>query len=356
MAASTLNSNIMIIPPARLIQFSNQCLIQSGVPVEEATIITQTLIEADARGIHSHGLMRLPLYVQRIQMRLNLPAAKVTTVRDSGATALLDANHSVGQVAATQAMDLAISKAREHGLGAVVVRNSNHFGIAAHYALKAVAKHMIGLAASNTTPLMPPTGGAEKILGNNPLAIAAPSGNPFPLLLDMALSNAALGKILHAKTQGICIPEGWGADREGRPTTDPAAVTDGGFLLPVGGPKGFGMALMIELLTGVLGDSQFSKLIPSMYDLTLKQSIAHIMLVIDVTRFIDLDRFRDLASQLSGYVKGAAKATGVTELYLPGEIEFQAEKHRMASGIPIEPKVLGELNQLAETLGVGGLS
>lgn len=342
----------MTIPASTLLEFSNQCLAKVGVPPDEAALISGTLVEADARGVHSHGLMRLPLYVSRIQKGLNRPAARIESVNDQAATALLDAHHSAGQVAAAHAMDLAIAKAVKFGVGAVGVRNSNHFGIAAHYALKASAKDMIGFAACNTTPLMPPTGGAEKILGNNPLAIAAPSDNRFPLLLDMALSNAALGKILHAKTIDASIPEGWGADRNGSPTTDPAAVLNGGFMLPVGGPKGFGMAFMIELITGVFGDGQFSKTLPSMYDLTQKQSISHFMLVIDVGRFLEIRRFRMLASQLSNYVKNAARAEGVSELYLPGEIEFKKEKERMATGIPIDPKVLDELNLLADTLGV----
>lgn len=199
---------------------------------------------------------------------------------------------------------------------------------------------------------MPPTGGAERILGNNPVAIAAPCDNEYPLLLDMALSNVALGKILYAKSKGTSIPEGWGADKQGRMTTDPAAVLDGGFILPVGGPKGFGLAIMIELLTGVLAGGQFSKLIPSMYDLTCKQSISHLMLAINVSHFIEVDRFKLLASQLSGFVKGAIRAEGVEELYLPGEIEFRTEKKRRLEGVPMEEKILRELKNLAETLQI----
>jgi LDH2 family malate/lactate/ureidoglycolate dehydrogenase len=310
------------------------------------------MIEADARGIHSHGLMRLPIYIQRIERGLIIPASNVVVVRENGATATLDANFSAGQVAAAQAMDLAIAKAEQYGIGAVSVRNSNHFGIAARYALTASRRNMAGIVMSNTAPLMPPTGGAEKILGNNPLAISVPTGNTYPLLLDMALSNAALGKILFAQTKGASIPEGWGADRQGKPTTDPAEVLNGGFILPVGGPKGFGLALMIELLTGVLADSQFSKMIPSMYDLTQKQSIAHFMLVINVAHFIDIDRFKQLAGLLSSYVKQAVKAEGVSELYLPGEIEFAAEEKRRQTGIPMEEQVLEQLRQLAESLQV----
>lgn len=353
---STWNFENMNILPNLIAEFSNQCLTRVGVPLHEADLITRTLIEADARGIHSHGVMRLPLYINRMQKGLNRVSAKIETVNDYASTALLDAHYSAGQVAGVRAMDLAIAKASESGVGVVVVRNSNHFGIAAHYALMAAEKNMIGIAATNTTPLMPPTGGAEKVLGNNPLAIAAPSSNPFPILLDMALSNAALGKILHAKTTGSAIPEGWGADKNGNITVDPEAVLDGGFIMPVGGPKGFGLAFMIELLTGVLGGVQFSKTLPSMYDLSQKQSVSHFMLVIDVARFIEISHFKQLSTTLSSYVKNAVRAEGVTELYLPGEIEFRMEKERMESGIPIDEKVLDELDSLAKSIGAPALN
>lgn len=346
----------MNIQASEMIRFSNSCLAHAGVPEQEAQTITNTMIEADAKGIHSHGLMRLPIYIQRIRHGLMLPVSNVTVQRNTNATAVLDGNFSAGQMVATKAMELAIAKAEQYGIGAVSAKNSNHFGIAAHYALKASRANMIGIVMSNTTPLMPPTGGAEKVLGNNPLAIAAPSNSAYPILLDMALSNVALGKILYAQTKGVPIPEGWGADSSGKPTTDPSAVLNGGFILPAGGPKGFGLALMIELLTGVLADGDFSKSIPSMYDLTQKQSIAHLMIVINVAHFIDIERFKSLAAVLSSYVKNAAKAEGVAELYVPGEIEFRQEEQRMTEGIPVDDRVLEELRALARSLGVAALN
>ena len=253
-------------------------------------------------------------------------------------------------------MDMAIEKANEYGIAAFEFKNSNHFGIAAHYALKAAENDMIAIVMSNTAPLMPPTGGAEKVLGNNPLAIAAPSSGKNPLLLDMALSNVALGKILFAKNKGTEIPEGWGSDKNGIPTTDPSSVLDGGFILPVGGPKGFGLALMVELLTGVLSGGDFSKMIPSMYDITQKQSISHLMIAINISSFMDVNTFKDLSETLGSYVKNAIKAPGVSELYLPGEIEFGVGEKRLKSGIPISEGVLEDLNKLATLMGVAPLS
>ncbi|MBT2757860.1 Ldh family oxidoreductase [Mesobacillus foraminis] len=341
---------------SRLRDFSNSILQKAGVPDQEADVITATMIEADARGIHSHGLMRLPIYIERIQKGYIRKEAQVTVEKDQKGTALIDGHYSAGQVVATKAMDMAIEKAGEFGIAAVSVKNSNHFGIAAHYALKAAEEDMIAIVMSNTAPLMPPTGGAEKVLGNNPLAIAAPSDGKNPVLLDMALSNVALGKIIFAKNNGVSIPEGWGADKNGSPTTDPAAVLDGGFVLPVGGPKGFGLALMVELLTGVLSGGDFSKMIPSMYDTTQKQSISHMMIVIDISSFMEVGTFRRLSSTLGEYVKQAARAPGVEELYRPGEIEFGVEASRMENGIPVSDGVLDDLNKLAVSLGVQPLS
>jgi LDH2 family malate/lactate/ureidoglycolate dehydrogenase len=346
----------MDYPALELREFSNQVLVKVGVPDNEADIITSTMIEADARGIHSHGLMRLPIYVERMEKGYVKKEAVITVETDRRGTAVLDGHFSAGQIVATKAMDMAIEKAHEYGISAVSVKNSNHFGIAAHYALKAASQNMIAIVMSNTAPLMPPTGGAEKVLGNNPLAIAAPSNGKNPVLLDMALSNVALGKIIFAKNKGIPIPEGWGVDNNGRPTTDPVAVLDGGFILPVGGPKGFGLALMVELLTGVLSGGDFSKMIPSMYDLSQKQSISHLMIAIDISFFMDVERFKSLSKDLESYVKNAVRAPGVEELFLPGEIEFGVEDKRMMSGIPVSEGVLEELNKLAHSLGVAHLN
>jgi LDH2 family malate/lactate/ureidoglycolate dehydrogenase len=342
----------MEIHRSKLMEFANRCLIAVGVPEQEASIISNSLVEADARGIHSHGLMRLPIYIQRMEKGLIRREAKMVVEQENRAAVVLDGNHSAGQVVATYAMNRAIAKAEEYGIGAVAVKNSNHFGVAAHYAMMASHKDMIGIVMSNTAPLMPPVGGAEKIIGNNPFAMAAPTDHKYPLVLDMALSQVAFGKILYAKSKGLSIPEGWGADKNGNGTTDPRAVLEGGFLLPLGGPKGFGLALMIEVVTAVLAGGAISKMIPSMYDLTQKQSISHLMVAIRIASFTEPDRFKQMASVLSSYVKEAKKASGIDEIYLPGEIELSLEEKRNESGIPISDNVIAELNRLAETLQV----
>lgn len=346
----------MVIQASKLLSFSTACLTKIGVPQEEAELIATTMLHADARGIQSHGIMRLPVYVKRIQNGLVRRKAIITPLRDEKATLLLDAHGSMGQVAGVKAMERAVEKAAEYGIGFVLVKNSNHFGIAAHYARMASMQGMMGIVMSNTAPLMPPPGGAEKVLGTNPLAIAAPTTGKFPFLLDMALSQAAFGKIIYAQAKGTAIPAGWGADREGKPTTNPSAVVKDGFLLPLGGAKGFGLALMIELLTGVLSGGAFSKMIPSFYDVTQEQEIAHVMIAIQISSFMEVEHFKQHASILASYVKDAVRASGVEELYLPGEIEFLQEIDSLQKGIAISEQVLTELANLADSLGVPALS
>lgn len=346
----------MYIQQDKISSFSNQCFTKLGMPKEEAEVITNVLLEADLREIHSHGFMRLPIYIERIQKGLIREKAEISYEKNSGTMALLDGNYSAGQVAAYQAMEASIKKAEQSGIGLAVVKNSNHFGISAYYSMMAAKKNMIGIVISNTAPLMPSIGGAEKVIGNNPISIAAPVREGAPLVLDMAMSNTAFGKILYAQEENKNIPEGWGVDAMGAPTTDPDKVVNGGFLAPVGGPKGFGLALMAEVLTGVLSGGDFSEMIPSMYDVDKKQSISHFMLSIDIGKLIPLELYYSNIEQLSSYVKNSKKAKGVDDIYLPGEIEFLKEKKNNIQGVPMQEKTFNKLNELAEELKIDGLT
>ncbi|EWG09967.1 Ldh family oxidoreductase [Cytobacillus firmus] len=337
-------------------QFSNRLLMQVDVPQDEAEIITEVLLEADLREIHSHGFLRLPIYVERIQKGLITNKVNLNAEQENPVLALLDGNYGAGQVVAHKAMEISIEKAEESGIGLVAVKNSNHFGITAYYSLMAAKQDKIGIVISNVAPLMPAIGGAEKVIGNNPISIAAPAGEGDPIVLDMALSNTAFGKILFAKEKNQPIPEGWGVDAKGVPTTNPDDVINGGFLSPVGGPKGFGLALMAEILTGVLSGGHFSKMIPSMYDVKQKQSISHFMLTIDIKQLIPLEIYYSSVKQLVSYIRDSKKAEGTDRIYLPGEIEFLKEKRNKESGVPMEEKTFSSLNELARTLGVDELT
>lgn len=342
----------MNINPDKIRHFSNQLLMKVDVPQEEAEIITEVLLEADLREIHSHGFLRLPIYIERIQKGMITNSVHINVEQENPVLALLDGNYGAGQVVAYKAMEKSIEKAEQSGIGLVAVKNSNHFGITAYYSLMAAKKDKIGIVISNVAPLMPAIGGAEKVIGNNPISIAAPSAEEDPIVLDMALSNTAFGKVLFAKEKNQSIPEGWGVDAKGIPTTDPNDVIKGGFLSPVGGPKGFGLALMAEILTGVLTGGHFSKMIPSMYDLNQKQSISHFMLTIDIKQLIPLEIYYSGIKQLVSYIKNSKKADGTDQIYMPGEIEFLKEKKNLETGVPMEEQTFHNLNELAKNLGV----
>lgn len=346
----------MFVEIEQIRKFSIQCFSEVGMPENEAEIITEVLLEADLREIHSHGFLRLPIYIERIQNGLIKNKAHLTIAMENESIAVIDGEYSAGQVVAYKAMEKSIEKSENSGIGLVAVKNSNHFGISAFYSLMATEKDKIGIVISNVAPLMPAIGGAEKVIGNNPLSIAAPSGTPEPVVLDMALSNTAFGKVLFAKEKGQDIPDGWGVDSKGKPTTNPDDVINGGFLSPVGGPKGFGLAFMIEILTGVLSGGQFSKMIPSMYDVTQKQSISHLMITIDIKQLIPLDLYYSSITQLISYMKESKKAEGVNEIYLPGEIEFLKEKNNREKGVPMQEQTFNKLNDLAKELNIKGLT
>lgn len=342
----------MFINRTHISDFSNACLEAVGVPSEEAQIVTDVMLEADIREIHSHGLLRLPTYVERLQKNLMRNKALITVENQTSAITLLDGHGSIGQVVAHEAMLQSIKQAEDTGIGLVTAKNSNHFSIASHFSMMAAEKGMIGIVLSNTAPLMPAVGGAEKVIGNNPLSIASPSDQNDCIVLDMALSNSAFGKILDAQARNKKIPDDWGLNKRGLPTTNPGEVIDGGMLLPVGGAKGFGLALMIEILTGLLSGGQYSKLIPSMYNMETEQSISHTMISIDVKKFLDIELFYAHLNELISFVKATKKSPHTDEIYLPGEIEYLKAEQNERRGIPINNELLQSLNNLANKLNV----
>src|SRR5690625_2129663 len=307
----------------KIYNFAIECFTKVGMKEEDAKLVTDTMLIADHRGINSHGFLRLPIYIERIKKGFINVNPVIKHVNDNTSISLMDGDYGAGQVVGKKAMDNSIKKAKESGLGLTVVKSSNHFGIAAYYASLATQENMIGIVISNVEALMPAVGGAEKIIGNNPNSIAAPSyAGKDPIVLDMALSNVPFGKILMAQTKEESIPEGWGVDKNGLKTDDPNAVVNDGFLLPMGGPKGFGLALLTEVLTGVISGGQYSKTIKSMYDLEEKQSISHFMLAIDISFFSEMDEYVSRIENLESFVKDSKKAPGVEETFLPGEMEF----------------------------------
>ena len=296
------------------------------------------------RGIPSHGVMLVPMYLDRLRAGSVSPWEEAEVVDQHGAITVLDARHALGQLTGDQAMGLAVERSREYGVGVSVVRHAFHFGGAYRYALAAARAGCIGIAAANTRPLMPAPGGAEAVVGNNPLAIAAPVADGVePIVLDMALSEAAVGKIRLAAQEGREIPVTWATDAQGRPTTDPEAAI-AGLLLPIGLHKGYGLALMVDVLTGVLAGGGFGQRVNGLYaDVAVPSDAAHLFVALDLAAFGSVGSFHERVAALAAEVTGAARAPSVDRLYLPGE---QAAERRAAAardGVTLDPGTVDAL-------------
>lgn len=323
-----------------------------GFSETAARTVADSLVEADLRGVTSHGVMLVPMYVDRVRAGSVSRKEQADVLVDLGAIAVLDAGDALGQLTGDQAMAMAIAKAKAYGIGAVTVRGAFHFGGAFRYVESAAAQGCIGIAAANTRPLMPAVGGAKPVVGNNPLAVGVPlSGRP-PVVLDMALSEAALGKIRLAAAEGREIPPTWASDAEGKPTTDPRAAI-AGMLLPAAGHKGFGLALIIDVLTGVLSGGAFGQSVRGLYaDVSVPNDCAHFFLALDVAAFGDPAGFAERIARLAVEVTGSPMAPGVERLYLPGQIEAERRAAAVKDGVQIEASVLDALRRTASEVGV----
>lgn len=309
----------------RVSELRNLCirrLRNVQVPENEAEIISDILIEADQRGVHSHGVVCLPRYIDLMERGKMQKKLQYQILTDSESVIILDGNHSNGQLLGAQGMKLAIDRARIYGIAAVGIRNSNHFGAGAYYSKMAALKGMIGITISTGAPTMAPWGGAERIIGNNPIAIAVPVKEKDPLILDMAMSVVAFGKITNMEKQGIpYIPEGWALDKEGKETTDISKVYS---VIPVGGYKGYGLALMIDILAGILiggatgaraGDDQ--------------DGPSQMFVAMDISKYGNEKSFnQDLADRIQE-IKSCRLSEGTKEILMPGELENITYKHSL---------------------------
>jgi LDH2 family malate/lactate/ureidoglycolate dehydrogenase len=332
-------------------RFCVDILTRVGVPEAQATVIADSLVLADLRGVNSHGIMRLPTYAQRIRAGSVAANTVMSVVREAPATLLLDANHGSGIVAGEHAMRRAIEKARDVGASVVAVRLSNHCGMLAFFTLMATEHDMIGMAGSNGNALVTPWGAAAPFMGANPLAIAVPSDRELPVVLDMATSMVARGKIVLAAKQGKPIPADWAITRDGHATTDPTEALSG-YLLPFGGPKGSGIALLLEFLCGALTGSAVGPEGPAFFtDIAHPQNIGHFFIAIDVSKFLPLKEFQTRVDAISRQVHSLPRARGVDRIYLPGELEFETERQRRKEHIPLLPDVYKDLVVLADEIG-----
>ncbi len=327
--------------------FAREVLMKVCVPQTHADMIVDHLVLANLRGVDSHGIMRLPYYVKGIEDGLINPNPNVKVVVDGDAYALLDGDNGLGQVAATKATDTAIVKASENGIGLVGVRNLRHAGMLAYYVLRILESKMVGVAIANASPNMAPLGCKKPVVGTNPLAVGFPVEGGPPVLLDMATSFAAKGKILLAAKKGEKIPEGWAADKHGRVTTDPRKAMEG-TLLPIGSHKGFGLAIVIDAVCGVVFGGE--------YGLKIKRGRwfsqgGFLVLALKIDAFRP---YNDYLKEMREYVSAikSAPTTEGTEILLPGEPEARVFQERSRKGIPLDEDVFRGLSELSKKFGV----
>ena len=336
---------------APLLAYATEAFESLGVPPDDAALWADTLVRSDLRGHPSHGIFRLPWYVRRLQRGVMQPVTRLETIRDVAAVSVLDAQEGVGQVAANQAMDLAIERARAYGIAAVSVRRSNHFGAAMYFTLKAARAGLIGMISTNASPAMAPWGGKQAVLGNNPWSIATPAGRHAPLILDIANTMVARGKIYTARQEGREIPNSWAIDQDGNPTTDPAAAL-AGLILPIGGHKGYAITFMMDVLSGVLSGAEFASGVSGPYQAERRSGCGHLVIVLNIEAFTGLAEFNERVERLIGEVKAAPLAPGYDEIFYPGELEARAEAANLRDGISLPDATVADLTALAKELGI----
>ncbi len=329
-----------------------------GVPEEDARICADVLVSADRMGIDSHGVNRLkPTYYDRIKAGIQSPVTNLEIVRETHTTAVIDGHHGMGHVIARRAMETCITKAREHGMAMVAVRNSTHYGIAGYYALMAAEEDMIGITGTNARPAVAPTHGVENMLGTNPLTFAFPTDEGFPFLLDAAPSITQRGKIEVKARRGEPVPEGLVIDRDGAPMTDPdeilgALVRGEASLLPLGGPdeetgghKGYGYSTVVEVLSSALQGGAFLRAITGV-------NVGHFFMAFDISAFTEPEEFKRTAGDIMRSLRSSRRMPGRERIYTPGEKEHLARLER--KGAPINQSLRAELAQMRDELRLEG--
>jgi ureidoglycolate dehydrogenase (NAD+) len=333
-------------------EFCARALEAAGARAGDAVAVADGLVAADLRGIHTHGVLRLGVYVDRLRAGSINPRAELQIVRDSGAVLVADAQAGAGIAMAARAMDLALARARAHGIAVVSVRNGNHCGMLAYYAMRALSAGSIGIAASNADSQVAPFGARARFLGTNPLAVAVPAGVEPAIVLDMATSVVAHGRIKGAAQRGERIPPDWAVDAAGRPTTDPQQALAGA-LLPFGGAKGSGISLLIDIVAGMLAGGRSGPEIVPLYErLDEPQGVGHAFAALRVEAFEPLESFTQRMDETIDRVRRLPCAPGVARVCLPGEHEHRCAVEYRARGIPLPADALAELQRVAALLGI----
>jgi LDH2 family malate/lactate/ureidoglycolate dehydrogenase len=339
---------------AVLAEWSRKIFMRVGVSETDAAVLTDSLLEANLRGVDTHGVTRmLPIYIRRIQAGIMSPKTKLEIVREKPGTALIDCHNSIGQVSANFAMDLAITKAKDVGTAFVAIAHSNHYGTSAYWAMKALDHGMIGFSCVNAPAAVAPIGGRKPMFGTNPFAVAVPVGKELPFVLDLATTVVARGRIDLFRRQNKALEPGWAFDAMGRPTTDPVEAMKG-LLAPMAGYKGYGIAFAIDILSGILTSSNYGRHFPGMLAENLEKptDVGGVFAAISIDSFMDLKEFNDRMEKACREVRECDKAEGVDRIYIPGEIEHNVKAERLVRGIPLPDAIRADFEQLGAELNV----
>ncbi|MGD9568784.1 MAG: Ldh family oxidoreductase [Sedimentibacter sp.] len=335
-------------------EFCINVLIRAGFGSKDAEVISDTLIFAELRNVTSHGIVRLPTYIERMEKGLlNQNADMKFTNNNFSAVTTLDADNGMGQIAGYRAMKQAINIAKIYGIGMATVKNSNHFGVASYYSMMALEENMIGLVMTNASPAIAPFGTKTPLLGTNPLTVAVPAKNGKPIVLDMSMSTVARGKIRMYALQNKEMPLDWGLDVEGKPTTDPNEALKGS-LVPIGGVKGSGLSLIVDLLTGVLTGTSLTGEVKTITNMSGPSNTSHVFVAINIESFIDPEVYKGNVDAVINKIKNLPPK-GDNEIFMAGEIEQNLMDKRKAEGIPVDMAVIELLNKLADKYDVSKL-
>ncbi len=333
--------------------FVEEALRSAEVDGEEAKIAASALVEANLCGVDSHGVRMLPGFVTLIRNGKINPQGRIRVIKETPVIAHLDADLSLGSVVGVRSMRMAAEKAIKHGLGFILVRNSSHWGRAAYYSNIATEQGCVGVCFCNTESNMPIWGAKEPRIGNNPLSIGTPRASGPPVLLDMAMSQAAFFKIVLYNREGKKVPLGWGVDDQGRPTDEPKEILKSRRLVPMGQHKGSGLAFMIDILTGILSNGRFcGELMEEAKGMPHATSYSQVFLAINISAVLPLEDFEKRVDELIQYIKGGKLAEGFEEINFPGERAWREKSRREKDGIPLDEVTWGELEKLAQELNI----
>jgi len=325
--------------------------LKYGLGEKEALLLTDSLLFADMRNVSSHGIVRLPLYMEKVDSGIVNLKAEMPFTREGGAAWLMDAQNGLGQLAGYKAMQKSCDLAAQYGVGMVAVSNSNHFGTAAWFSMLAVERGQIGVAMANASPAIAPFGTATPLMGTNPLSIAVPAKDRKPIVLDMAMSTVARGKIRLSAMKNERIPLDWGLDAQGNPTDDPNKALDGS-LVPIGGVKGSALSLIVDLICGVMTGSSLTGEVKNITDMSGPSLTGHAFMAINIGNFTALDTFTESVDAVINNIKSLPPRGGSGKIYMAGEIEYNLMSESEQNGILLEDAVVASLNKLADKASV----